>query len=74
MTAPRAEAVSAENALARFLAAKATSEAERFNAILAEWNALDLLAAGMIATKEQVAARLETRANLLKSRLLAAPR
>ena len=74
MTAPRAEAVSAENALARFLGAKATSEAERFNAILAEWNALDLSAAGMIATKEQVAARLAARAKLLSSRLLAAPR
>ncbi len=74
MTAPRAEAISAENALTRFLAARAKDEAERFDPLLSDWRALDLLPPEMIATKEQVATRLAARAELLKSRLLAAPR
>lgn len=68
LTAPRAEAVSAEAALQRWLARQAASSdpavAEPFSARLEAWRRLDDLPAGTIATREQLAARLEARAKL----------
>ncbi|HTF89123.1 MAG TPA: HEAT repeat domain-containing protein [Planctomycetota bacterium] len=71
MTAPRTEAISAENALGRWLASSKKAEPARFDPILREWLALDTTAAGEIATREQLEARLAARAKLVTSRALA---
>ena len=69
MTAARAEALAAESALGRRLLEQSKAQPQRFESALAQWRAADSSEPGSIPTREQLAARLASRAIIARESL-----